>query len=897
MNFKRILLGLATLLLSFASLAASVAERSPFAQGLWWERARSGTGFEMFNAGGQVMVIWYTFDEGGRPTWYTAQGAQQALGQAWPLMKHRWMHGVKAAPSVVGSLAVSFANAESGQVTWQVGSRSGTAKVEPFMLSGVMNEVDHSGTWFDPANEGWGLTLLEQGDITGAALFTYTVDGDPTWTAGFERGKGSVELFVSSGACPWCAYRAPNTASVGRIAFDFGSEGGLQLANRTALPMAPGLAIDAARMTQLSRPSSARAADRQLARFDEASLRAYLAGGMLNLSPYGSDFSAGVPPPPSAGPSSVAAFSPTNVQVEGVDEASLVKSNGTHVYAYAYDAIGYTRLPQVRIARVENEGASVKAAGAVSIGTGAGTPMAVAGMYLAGNNLVSVHGSQSYGNGWYSGWGWAKGLTQVEILDISSPELPMSRWRADIDGHTVASRRVGSTLYVVSRFTPHLPGFVTSAYSREERSANEQLLAAAALESFMPKVRTTDGGLGTLLKASDVLSPPQGTRKGVADLVVVTAIDIDARRIKQSLAIAGYVDAVYVSLSSLFVASSRYEAPSPIPGLLPESTLYRTDLHQIRLGNDAMSLVGSGSVEGYLNASPDKAPLRMDEHQGRMRVVTTSISNWWGSNSNRLTVLEPSAVAPGLLKTVAWLPNAQRPQPLGKPGESLYATRFLGERLYAVTFKQIDPLYVVDLSSPTDPLIAGALEIPGFSEYLHPLPNGLLLGFGKDAVPALDFGDGSFAWYQGLQLALYDVRDAGKPVEMQRLLMGKRGSGSALLGNHQAFSVLPLAADRMAFGIPARIHDGFPDYGSGPSASYPWNHSGLLRFELQGDSAANARLVQMKTLQSHNLQVSPPAYDAATTDARSVLFPKGSLYIANGRFWHQDTAGMATGPF
>lgn len=896
MNFKRFLLAFATLLLATASLAASVAERSPFAQGLWWERARSGSGFEMFNAGGQAMVIWYTFDEGGRPTWYTAQGDPQAIGQSWPLLKHRWMHGVKAAPTVVGSLAVSFANAESGQVAWQVGTRSGVATVEPFLLSGVRNEVDHSGTWFDPANEGWGLTLLEQGDITGAALFTYTVDGEPTWAAGFERGKGSVELFVSSGACPWCAYRTPNTASAGRIAFDFGSEAGLSLINRTALPMAPGLTIDAARMTQLSRPASTRAADNQLASFDAASLRNYLAGGMLNFpSPYTGDFSAGVPPPTTASPG--AAFSPTNVQVDGVDEASLVKTNGTHVYTYAYAADQYTRLPEVRIARVADEGASVKAVGSVSIGSGYATPMGTAGLYLYDKNLVSVHGSRSYGYGWYSGPGWSGGLTQVEILDVSSPELPVSKWRADIDGYIVASRRVGPMLYVVSRFTPYLPGFVFYAYTPAQRSANDQILAAAALDTLIPKARTTDGDLRALLKASDVFAPPQGARKSVADLILVTAIDIDARRIKQSLAIAGYVDAVYVSPSSLYVASSRYDASTASGGLLPEPPLYRTDLHQIRLGTDAMSMVGSGSIEGYLNASADKAPLRMDEYRGRMRVVTTSINNWWGNNSNRVTVLEPSTVTPGLLKTVAWLPNAQRPEPLGKPRESLHATRFSGDRLYAVTFKQIDPLYVVDLSQPADPMIAGALQIPGFSEYLHPLPNGLLLGFGKDAVPALDFGDGSFAWYQGLQLSLYDVRDAGKPVEKQRIVIGKRGSVSALLQNHQAFSALPLAADQLSIGIPASIHDGFPQYGTGPSTFYPWSYSGLLRFELRGATAEDARLVQMPALVSHNPQVSPPSYDPGAYDGRSVLFARGAVFVGSGRFWHQDERGTTTGPF
>ena len=894
MVLKRCLLAVLTVLLAASALAATVAERSPFAQGLWWEPARSGSGFEMFNAGGQVMVVWYTFDEGGRPTWYTAQGTQASLGtQSWPLLKHRWVNGRKAEPSVVGSLLLGLTNPESAQVAWQVGSQRGTSTIEPFVLSGVVNEQDRSGTWFDPLNSGWGLTLTEQGDITGGALFTYDAAGEPTWAAGFGRGKASVELFVSSGACPWCAYRAPSTLSAGRISFDFRGEGDLTLRNGTALAMAAGLGVDGARLAQLSRAASTRAADRQLASFDDASLRAYLSAGMLNTPMYaGADFSAS---PPGA------SFSPTNLQEQGVDEASLVKSNGTHVYTYAHASGGYSRLPEVRIARIEGDGASAKAVGSVSIGTGSRTPVTTAGLYLYGSNLVSVHGSQTYSYayaGWASGAQWINGLTQVEILDISSPEQPVTRWRADIDGYIVASRRVGSKLYVVSRFTPYLSGFVFGATSPAQVADNQGILAVVSLEQFLPKARVSDGGLAPIVTAANIYAPPQGSRKPIADLIVVTAIDLDARRIVQSLGIVGAVETVYASASNLFIASSRAELRNTSGVLLPEPPMVRTDLHQIRLGGDAMSVVGSGSVEGYLANNPDQAAFRMSEQQGKLRVVTTSNNQIWGANNrNRLTILEPSATVAGLLKTLSWLPNLQRPQPLGKPGEALYATRFAGERLYAVTFRVVDPLYVVDLSNSADPSIAGALEIPGFSEYLHPLPNGLMLGFGKDSVPAAEFGDAGFGWYQGLQLALYDVRDAGKPVEKQRVVIGKRGSGSALLQNHQAFSALPLAADQLSIGIPASIHDGFPQYGTGPSTFYPWSYSGLLRFELRGATAADARLVQMPALVSHNPQVSPPSYDPGAYDGRSVLFARGAVFVGSGRFWHQDERGTTTGPF
>ena len=273
---------------------------------------------------------------------------------------------------------------------------------------------------------------------------------------------------------------------------------------------------------------------------------------------------------------------------------------------------------------------------------------------------------------------------------------------------------------------------------------------------------------------------------------------------------------------------------------------------------------------------------------------------WGDVEQNRLTILEPSTLAPGLLKTVSYLPNKRRPETLGKPHEVLYSTRFLADRLYAVTFKKIDPLYVVDLADSTDPRIAGALEVPGFSDYLHPLPNGLLLGFGKDAKPASSEGDGQFAWYQGLQLSLCSTSaDAGQPREIQRVLMGKRGSESALLRDHHAFSALMQPDGTGSFAIPARIHDGpYPQWGSGDSAFYPWQQSGLMRFELRGTSAGNARLVQLPTLVTHTRRMVRPRFKTPRrSTGRSVLFRNGTIYVGNGVFWRQDSAWNVFGPY
>jgi len=443
---------------------------------------------------------------------------------------------------------------------------------------------------------------------------------------------------------------------------------------------------------------------------------------------------------------------------------------------------------------------------------------------------------------------------------------------------------------------PYLPGFVYGYASA--LAANQQILAATPLAGLLPKL-SVDGGTPTAaVAASAVYAPPQGERKGTADMVLVTMIDLSAPRIAQTLAILGTVETVYASTSNLFVASSRYVLRGADGVLLPaEPPYYLTDIHQIRLGSDAMSVVGSASIEGFLGTDADKAAFRLSDYQGRLRAVTSS-SFMWGVGQNRVTILEPSTISPGLLRTVSYLPNARRPQSLGKPFELLYGTRFLDDRLYAVTFKKIDPLYIVDLADNTDPRIAGQLELPGFSDYLHPLPNGLLLGFGKDARPAGVNGDGQFAWYQGLQLTLFDVNDVGHPRQIQTVVMGKRGSDSALLRNHHAFSMLTQADGSGSIGIPARIHDGPTPLDAADWTYYPWQQSGLMRFELRGTNAADARLVQMPSLIIQSAAQSSGYFpDSASDGGRSVLFRNGAIYIGNGQFWRQDNAGNTFGPY
>ena len=868
-----------------AAAAANMSQRSPFFQGHWWDASHSGHGFEIFNADGHVMSIWYTYDGAGKPVWYTAQGDVSDLGSvAWPLQKHTWSNGRIASSANVGEMRLVVDHAEQITAQWRIANATGTWTLAPYMASNLVGEVDHTGHWFDPTQSGWGFTLTDQGDTMGSVLYAYDASGEPTWVAGFDKRTGNrVNFYSLVGSPPTVPYATPTALPAGYIDFDYHAETRLTLHPALNVALAPDIHLANAQAVQLGRSASARAADRQLARFDvDGLLKDYLDDAMLNAPGGGGGIDFSAPPPAQV-------YSPTNLQEEGVDEADFAKTDGRFVYAFRHDSNGLA-LPSVRYAALGADGGSLGQRGSVDL-LGAATyqEMAYKGLIAHGNRLAVITGTRpSYGiEPWIASGAWVDGKTRVEVLDTTETGAPVTRWRALIDGHIISTRRVGDRVYVVTRFVPNIAGFQFGAYWDQARVANRALLAATPLQALLPRVSIDGAAPVALLGGGSVYAPPTGARSIMPDLVVVTSIDLATPRIIESLAVTGGADTVYASPANLYVASSRTPAPNAFASLQPPPPYYLTDVNRISLDPAGMSVAGTGVVEGSLSADPDMRPLRLSEKDGRLRVVTTSTSMWGASVSQRLTVLEPSSVAPGLLRVVSFLPNAQRPQPFGKPGEELKGTRFVGDKLYAVTFRRVDPLYVVDMSQPADPRITGVLEVPGFADYLHPLPSGQLIGFGQDA----DFNGIT----KGLLLALYNVDAAGAPVEVQRFSLGERGSYSTLLDDPHAFAALMKADTTGTIAFPARITSG-PAL---PSGGVPWAFSGVLSFDLARATPGEVRMVPREFLKSHSAGTTSLEQwqDPAVRNGRTILFTAGTVYVGDGKFWHQDSAGHTTGPF
>ncbi|MDH4119524.1 MAG: beta-propeller domain-containing protein, partial [Acidimicrobiia bacterium] len=241
---------------------------------------------------------------------------------------------------------------------------------------------------------------------------------------------------------------------------------------------------------------------------------------------------------------------------------------------------------------------------------------------------------------------------------------------------------------------------------------------------------------------------------------------------------------VYASADRFYVATNNWIAPTVAgdTAIEPAPADFTTQIHAFDNTGDTASYVASGEVDGMLLNQ-----FSMDESDGYLRVITTEGSPWGAQESSEtfLTVLD---------EVDRDLVTVGRVGGLGK-GESLYSARLMDDIGFAVTFRQIDPFYVLDLSDPKAPKVAGELKLPGFSTYLHPIGEDLVLGVGKDATE-----EGAVT---GFKVSLFSVADPTKPVELDSWVTDNADSAAEY--DHRAFQYLP---DRNLVVLPLRSWSG-----------------------------------------------------------------------------------------
>lgn len=499
-----------------------------------------------------------------------------------------------------------------------------------------------------------------------------------------------------------------------------------------------------------------------------------------------------------AGESGAVDYSTTNIQVEGVDEADFVKNDGKHIYV----------LAQNKLVIVD----AFPAAEAETLSTTIidGRPRDI---FVNGDRLIVFTEEDSqvmiFPEYEYMPMSRYTQKTNALVYDISDRKKPVQVSNFSINGNYFQSRMIGDYVYFIVKDSVYYSSGVVDV----------PVIKRGSVKIMSPDIYYFD-------------NPEQNYV-----FHTIASVNIKSEKINAKSFMMGYSDNLYVSENNIYITYRRnlpmlyYEAQREerfykvvVPNLpigvqdkiiaikgsdltssekwekissILEDTYnnmtenekqdyamnvqkaveeYETKLAQerditviqkININKGDIEYRAKGEVPGSLLNQ-----FSMDESGEHFRVATTS-QIWTGRESkqyNNVFVMDNELAIAGKLENIA-------------PDERIYSTRFIGNRLYMVTFKRVDPLFVIDLSDPKEPKVLGELKIPGFSDYLHPYDENHIIGVGKETADN-QWGGTSI---KGVKLSLFDVSDVNNPKQLDKYEIGTSGTDSEALRDHKAF--------------------------------------------------------------------------------------------------------------
>ncbi len=475
----------------------------------------------------------------------------------------------------------------------------------------------------------------------------------------------------------------------------------------------------------------------------------------------------------------------TTIQEEGVDESDVIKTDGT--YLYLIDDSQYERSI-VRIVKMDDP-ANMAIVGSIEL-NGAGRDL-----YLIGDRLVAL--TATYGGFYYSD-GFAVGgpdiafddmgiepapgiipelerpKTIVSVIDVTDRNNPAIETSASFEGNNISSRMISGVLHLVVANYPQYYFDILPLGTDEVESV--EMTADALLPDFETTGPDGETRTGNLVAAGSVYHPVAEDGFGMVTLI---SMDVTAGGEFESLGVLAQPGLVYASTDAIYMTDTQYD----FTGEMRETT----DLYKFALGEDGVTLTASGQVPGrVLNQ------YSMSEYEGRLRIATTVGAtfdeNGESESSNNVYVLEQAEDALAVVGSIEGI----------APGETIQSARFVGNRGFVVTFEQIDPLFTLDLSEPTNPVVVGELKVPGFSTYIVPMDENHLLTVGQ-YIPENGFG-----W--GVQLSIFDITDFANPALLHSEVVGDGEGYSEALWNPKAFTWF---AERGLVALPITIYGGF----------------------------------------------------------------------------------------
>ena len=440
-------------------------------------------------------------------------------------------------------------------------------------------------------------------------------------------------------------------------------------------------------------------------------------------------------------------YSKTNIQVENVDEADIVKTNGNYIF---YVVNNKLYIVDIKVA------VNMKKVAEIDFSSQKFKPTE---LFINNNKLLLIGNETGYSyptggivketsNAIYKR-GIYKERAVVVVYDISNIEKPNEVRRVEIEGKYVSSRMIGNNVYFVANKTIYGRDIVN--YPIED--LDENLVKPSYIDTINSSTE----------KLIDFNRIYYFDNINTINYLTLGGFSLDNNQEADVKTFLGAGEDIYCSEQNMYVAKAKnvYDAYSHM------SYGEDTKILKFNLNSGKINFKAEANVEGGINNQ-----FSMDEHNGYFRIATTigKTYNMDESTSNSLYVLDENLKEVGRLDGLA-------------KAEKIYSVRYVGDRAYVVTFKEIDPLFVIDLSNPRAPKVLGELKIPGYSTYLHPYDDNHIIGFGYDTKPnAWDTG----VVNDGLKMSMFDITDLSNPKEMFTVKIGDNRTSSQLTNNHKA---------------------------------------------------------------------------------------------------------------
>ena len=486
-------------------------------------------------------------------------------------------------------------------------------------------------------------------------------------------------------------------------------------------------------------------------------------------------------------------FSTTNIQEFGVDEADIIKNDGKYIYMIKNNTIRIiSAYPADTMAQVM----------AMTVDDKNFYPNS---MYVDGKTLVVVGNSNTYikydkplpvepqiedsvfideeigvaskmsmPRFWPGPGGQSKQFTEVISYDLSDIKNPKEIRRVKVEGNHLSSRKINDIVYLVTNKyynhyygrpvpmmdTPELPELSDTAFT------SERIAAPCSDIYYFPNFET-------------------------ANYLVVSAIPVTntKQKVGRQMLLGGG-EQVYASQDNLYVTRTSYRDQF-IDAREWNGWRYwpTTEIYKFKLNGNEIDFAARGKVAGRMHNQ-----FSLSESGGKLRIATQV-----DQLGSQMAILDKDLKLLGKVDGIA-------------PGENIKSVRYMGDRGYMITFRNTDPLYVIDLSQ-NKPKILGELKIPGWSDYLHPYGKNHLIGLGKEIKAGAEDDDRITSdEMMGLKLSIYDVSDVKNPKEIHKKIIGDNGTYSEVLNNHKALLV-DIDKNLMALPINVMAKDGPPNEG------------------------------------------------------------------------------------